>query len=50
MPLEMLYQGGLLLVVAVAAFAISSVFGMLIAGLWAPSQPLGGPPDDPGSR
>ena len=45
MPFEMLYQGGLLLAVAVTAFAISSVVGMLVAHLSAPPNPLGGPED-----
>ncbi len=50
MLLEVLYHGGLLLAVAAAAFAISSVFGMLVTCLGAPSRALGTPPDDPGSQ
>lgn len=50
MSLELLNQGGLLLTAVVTAFAISSVVGMLIARLVAPSYPLGGAPDEPGPR
>jgi hypothetical protein len=46
MPLEALYQCGLFLAAVVAAFAISSVVGMLLAGRWASSRPLDGAPDD----
>jgi hypothetical protein len=45
MPFEMLYQGGLLLAVAVTAFAISAVVGMLVAYRSAPPKPVGGPED-----
>jgi hypothetical protein len=48
MPLELLLQCGLLLVAPVAAFAISSLVGMLVGCLWAAPHPLGGARDEPG--
>jgi len=50
MPHELLYHSGLLLAAVVAAFAISSVVGMLIASLWAPRYPLSGASDEPDPR
>lgn len=50
MPLELLFQCGLLLAAVVTAFAISSVVGMLVARLWATPHPLDGAPDEPGPR
>lgn len=35
MPLELLFQCGVLLAAVLAAFAISTAVGMLVAGLWA---------------
>jgi multisubunit Na+/H+ antiporter MnhC subunit len=46
MPLESLYQCGLLLTAIVVAFAISSVVGVVIASVWASSRPLGDAADD----
>jgi hypothetical protein len=48
MPLELLFQGGLLLAAAVVAFAISYVVGMLVARLVVTRHPLGGAPDELG--
>ncbi len=48
MPLESLFQFGLLLAAMVTAFAISSIVGMLVARLLARLHQLGGAPDEPG--
>jgi len=50
MPLELLFQYGLLLAAVVTAFAISSVVGFLVARLWATPHPLVDAPDEPGAR
>jgi hypothetical protein len=50
MPLELLIQYAPLLAAVVAAFAISSIVGMLVARLWATTHPLGGAQDEPAPR
>jgi hypothetical protein len=50
MPLELLFQCGLLLAAVVVAFAIGSVVGVLVARLLVTPHPLGGAPDELGPR
>ncbi len=50
MPLDVIYEGGLLILVAVAAFAISSLVGMLLAHLSAPPGLLDEPEEEPAPR
>ena len=50
MSLDLLDQFILLLAAVVIAFAISSVVGMLVAGLLVMRRPIGGAPDEPSPR
>ncbi len=48
MLIGVFFQYGLLLAAVVAAFAISTAVGMVVASLWATPRPLGSVPDEPG--
>jgi hypothetical protein len=48
MPLDVLFQCGLLFAAVVTAFAVSAVVGMLVAGLSAPPRSLGDASHEPG--
>jgi len=50
MPLDLLLQGGLLLVAVVVAFAISAAVGIVIAPLVAGPRPLRGSSIEPRER
>jgi hypothetical protein len=49
MPLDVLFQCGLLFAAVVTAFAVSAVVGMLVAGLGAPPRSVGQPSNALGS-